>query len=254
MTPKPKSELELRYETIRNSSTQSRAALKSPTQLLKDRLGLSPKKKEIVREFTPPAPIVDGCILSLPDSSQPLSGPGVIGGGKDIGARTAQEQRPAWWCKFDRLVVFDGLDGEGKPVTRSSKGLSVARRRGEEETVVVPLGCGHCREVLRREEWKLRVRVCKRGVCWGCRERCLWEHRKEGGTEVVGSGEINVAGADERASGDVEAGRERADSVLQDQQTVEVDLCEKAGIETGEMSPIEAVGGIEERLDEVVEA
>ncbi|KAF2734730.1 hypothetical protein EJ04DRAFT_436516 [Polyplosphaeria fusca] len=223
---------------IRNSSTQNRAALKSPTQLLRDRLGLSPKKKleEKVRVFTAPAPMIGGCVLPGPSAAPGAMGTGIVG--RDVRARTQAGGRAAWWCKFDRLVVFDGVDAEGKVCTRSSKGLSIARRRGDAETVVIALECGHCRDMLRREEWKYDVRVCKRGVCWDCRERCAWEAEQE-----------------RVRNGASEDGRERADSVVQDAALgQEVDLCVKAGIEVVERGTIEVVGGIEERLDAVVEA
>ncbi|KAF2195657.1 hypothetical protein K469DRAFT_474619, partial [Zopfia rhizophila CBS 207.26] len=177
---KPKSELELRYDMIRNSQTQNRAALKSPTQLLQDRLNLSPKSKkheEKVRVFTPPRPMLNGCILPAPqEQMQPFQG-------SSVRARTEKNGRPAWWCKFDKLVVLDGVeqkeDGGLKFLTRSSKGLSIARRRGELETVVIPLDCTHCQEMLNRHEWKYDIQVCKRGVCWDCRERCRWEREQE---------------------------------------------------------------------------
>ena len=139
-----KSELELRYDLIRNSQTQSKAALKSPTQLLKDRLNLSPKKEahEKVRTFTPPKPMLNGCILPGPAAQLDAFT------GKDVRART-ESGKAAWWCRFDKLVVFDGVDEESlqseevKFKTRSSKGLSIARRRGDCETVVIPLDCSH---------------------------------------------------------------------------------------------------------------
>ncbi|ORY07299.1 hypothetical protein BCR34DRAFT_626494 [Clohesyomyces aquaticus] len=200
------------------------------------------KKGEKIRSFTPPRPMLNGCILPAPqDQLTPFSG-------TSVRARTEGKGRPAWWCKVDRLVIFEGVearehDAESKFITRSSKGLSIARRRGDTETVVIPLDCGHCREMLNRTEWKYDVQVCKRSVCWDCGERCRWEmeeeerEKREGGIKVT-----------------EEASRERADSVLQDEEGVmdEV-LMAKVGIETGARSPIEAVGGIEERLETRVE-
>ncbi|KAF2267451.1 hypothetical protein CC78DRAFT_541691 [Lojkania enalia] len=236
-TDRPKSELELRFDQIRNSSSQNRATLKSPTQLLKDRLNLSPKKEkeERVRVFTPPRPMLNGCILPPPQAQlTPFSGSSVC-------ARTEKTTRPAWWCKVDRVVIFDGvdesLDGEGNEMfmTRSSKGLSIARRKGDLETVVIPMDCEHCREMLNRDEWKYDVRVCKRGVCWECLERCRWEMEEERRRTEAGEA--------------LEERRVRADSLLEDDSIINEELCAKVGIETGERSPIEAVGGIEERLE-----
>jgi len=70
-------------------------------------------------------------------------------------------------------------DGELKLHTRTSKGLSIARRRGDSETIVIPLDCSHCQEMLHRSEWKYDMRVCKRSVCWDCKERCKWEAEEE---------------------------------------------------------------------------
>lgn len=252
---KPKSELELRYDLIRNSQTKSKAALKSPTQLLKDRLNLTPKKDkhDKVRVFTPPQPMLNGCILPGPAAQMTAFM------GSNVRARTEREGRPAWWCKFDKLVVFDGVlaknteEGEEhggmKFRTRSSKGLSIARRRGDTEAIIIPLDCTHCQKMLNRNEWKYDVQVCKRGVCWDCRERCRWEVENplENLMEVEGD---NVKGGDvERDEQRGEGNRERADSVLQDEQLREEELMAKVGIETGPRSPIEAVGGIEERLE-----
>jgi hypothetical protein len=237
---KPKSELEMRYDMIRNSQTQSRAALKSPTQLLQDRLNLSPKKKEHeekIRIFTPPRPMLNGCILPGPEKQMEAFT------GKDVRAKT-EKGRPAWWCKFDKLVVFDGVeekDGETQFQTRTSKGLSIARRRGDLETILIPLDCSHCRDMLNRSEWKYDIQVCKRSVCWDCKERCKWEMEEEKKPKI-------------ETQDTAEANRERADSVLQDQQVQEEDLMRKVGIEIPPKSPIEAVGGIEERLEKTAEA
>ncbi|KAF2244838.1 hypothetical protein BU26DRAFT_522575 [Trematosphaeria pertusa] len=240
-SPKPKSELELRYDMIRNSQNRSKAALKSPTQLLNDRLNLSPKKdkhEEKVRIFNPPRPMLNGCILPGPAAQMEAFT------GASVRARTEKGGRPAWWCKFDKVVVFDGIeesDGvEMKFKTRTSKGLTVARRRGDTETVVIPMNCAHCREMLNREEWKYDVQVCKRGVCWDCKERCRWEMEQ-------GKVEESIDGKTDEARN--EANRERADSVLQDGQAHEEELMEKIGIEQSPRTPIEAVGGIEERLE-----
>jgi hypothetical protein len=157
-----------------------------------------------------------------------------------VRART-EGGRPAWWCKNDKLVVFDGIsvenNGETRLCTRTSKGLSIARRRGDTETVVMPMNCKHCQEMLKRHEWKYDIQVCKRSVCWDCRERCKWEEEQA------------VKEREAECNKSAEANRERADSVLQDDEPREEDLMRKMGIEQWRpKSPIEAVGGIEERL------
>jgi len=237
---KPRSELEKRYDLIRNSKTQSKAALRSPTALLQERLNMSAKKEKVEEEktrvFTPPRQTTNGCWLP---------GPGAQVGAfisTSVRARTEAGNRPAWWCKVDKLVVFDGIDassdGDMKIHTRSSKGLSIARRRGDMETIVIPMDCAHCQEMLNRHEWKYDMRVCKRSVCWDCKERCKWESKQE---KLVS----------EETAGRAEGNRYRADSVLQDEGHEEEHLMQKVGIEQHRpMSPIEALGGIEERLRE----
>ena len=225
--PKPKSELELRYDLIRNSQNKSKAALKSPTQLLRDRLNLSPKKakfEEKFRIFTPPQPMLNGCILPGPAAQMQAFA------GSSVRARTEKMGRPAWWCKVDRVVVFDGVEkgegdecGEMKFKTRTSKGLTIARRRGDTETVVIPLDCGHCQEMLNRHEWKYDVQVCKRVVCWDCRERCKWEMEQERADAAK-----EIGGAEQ---GTPEVNRVRSDSMLQDEQVLERTLRETSGIE-----------------------
>ncbi|UPX09344.1 uncharacterized protein EKO05_0000035 [Ascochyta rabiei] len=203
---KPRSELDLRYDLIRNSKTQSKAALRSPTQLLQDRLNMSPRKKDVeekVRVFTPPRATANGCMLPGPGAQTEAFT------STSVRARTEAGGRPAWWCKFDKLVVFDGLEQQGSGElglkTRTSKGLSIARRLGDLETVVIPLDCPHCHEMLNRHEWKYDMRVCKRSVCWDCKERCKWELEQEKTASVY--------------TPHTEANRERADSMLQDEQS-----------------------------------
>lgn len=191
--------------------------------------------------------MLNGCILPGPEKQ--LSAFGVKD--VDVCARTVGG-RPAWWCKFDKLVIFDGAElcaqseggkeGEMTFVTRTSKGLSVARRRGDAETVVIPMACTHCQEMLNRSEWKVDVRVCRRSVCWECKERCAWEMEKE----QKGIGQHEEGEVDMQV---VEGNRERADSVLQDERIRDDELMRKVGIEHGPRSPIEIVGGIEERLE-----
>ncbi|KAL1609537.1 hypothetical protein SLS59_001043 [Nothophoma quercina] len=203
---KPKSELDMRYDLIRNSKTRSKAALRSPTQLLQDRLNMSPKKKDVeekARVFTPPRGTVNGCLLPGPGAQAEAFT------STAVRAKTEAGERPAWWCKFDKLVVFDGIeqqsDGGTTLRTRTSKGLSIARRLGDLETVVIPLDCAHCHEMLNRHDWKYDIRVCKRSVCWDCKERCKWEYEQE-----------KMATA---ATPRTDANRERADSMLQDEQS-----------------------------------
>jgi hypothetical protein len=238
----PRSELDIRFDLIRNSQNQNKAALRSPTQLLKDRLNLSPQKgeHEKVRIFTPPKPMLNGCILPGPRAQMEAFA------GSSVRARIEKSGRPAWWCKFDKLVVFDGVEksdsGDLKFKTRTSKGLSVARRRGDTETVVIPMDCAHCQEMLHRTEWKYDIQVCKRGVCWDCRERCRWESTQE--EEEMENIRVNDARTD--------ANRIRADSVLQDDNVQEEELLAKIGIEQEPKTPIDIVGGIDERLDDPV--
>lgn len=200
---KPKSELDLRFDVIRNSKTQSKAALRSPTQLLQDRLNISTRRKDVeekVRVFTPPRATVSGCLLPGPGAQAEAFT------STSVRAKTEAGSRPAWWCKVDKLVVFDGIesqgDGELKLKTRTSKGLTIARRRGDLETVVIPMDCAHCIEMLNRHEWKYDMRVCKRSVCWDCKERCKWEFEQEKTANV--------------ATPRADVNRERADSMLDD--------------------------------------
>lgn len=235
---KPRSELEKRYDLIRNSKTQSKAALRSPTALLQERLNMPAKKEKVEEEktrvFTPPAQTTNGCWLPGPGAQVNAFT------STSVRARTEAGNRPAWWCKVDKLVVFDSIDvssdGDMKIHTRTSKGLSIARRRGDMETIVIPMDCTHCQEMLNRHEWKYDMRVCKRSVCWDCKERCKWELEQE-------------KLASEQTAARADGNRYRADSVLQDETHEEEHLMQKVGIEQHRpMSPIEAIGGIEERL------
>jgi hypothetical protein len=105
------------------------------------------------------------------------------------------------------------------------------------ETIVIPMDCAHCQEMLNRHEWKYDMRVCKRSVCWDCKERCKWELEQE---QLV----------HEETAAKADGNRYRADSVLQDEEPEEEHMMQKIGIEQERsMSPIEAIGGIEERLE-----
>jgi hypothetical protein len=235
---KPQSELEKQFQLMRNSKTQAKAALRSPTQLLKQRLGASSgseKRESRVHTFVPPQPLRNGCLMPGP------AGQIASFASTSVRART-QDGRPAWWCKNDKLVVFDGIDlhddGTEKVHTRTSKGLSIARRRGDTQTIIVPMTCAHCQEMLHRTEWKQEVRVCRRSVCWDCKERCKWELEQENKERAEDTGPIETSEI-----------RERADSVLQDDGIEEEDMLHKVGIEQSRpKSPMEAVGSIEGRM------
>jgi hypothetical protein len=181
--------------------------------------------------------MLNGCILPGPRAQTEAFA------SSSVRARIEKSGRPAWWCKFDKLVVFDGVEqsdnGDLNFQTRTSKGLSVARRRGDTETVINPMECAHCQEMLHRTEWKYDIQVCKRSVCWDCRERCRWELAQE--EEEMKATRVNDARMD--------ANRTRADSVLQDDNVQEEELLAKIGIEREPKIPIDTVRGIDERLD-----
>jgi len=158
-----------------------------------------------------------------------------------------------WWCRVDKVVVLDGVvdldtTHPKKFLTRTSKGLESSRRRnGTLETVIIGLECVHCREMLGMGEWRYEVRVCERRVCWECRERCAWEWGREMDEREEDKIREGERGSEERI-------RERADSVLQNPAVEErrlEELSRKVGIEMADLSLIETVGGIEERLEEV---
>ncbi|KAH8696986.1 hypothetical protein GQ44DRAFT_633619 [Phaeosphaeriaceae sp. PMI808] len=188
-----------------------------------------------MRVFVPPTLSTNGCLLPGPAAqSEAFTS-------KSICSRTEAGSRPAWWCKSDKLVVFDGMDvddnGELRFHTRTSKGLRIARRRGDTETIITPMDCEHCQKMLNRHDWKYDIQICKRSVCWDCKERCKWELEQE----TKRCDEISLLG--------MMGNRYRADSVLQDDEVREEDLLRKMGIEQGRpQSPIEVVGGIAERL------
>lgn len=114
-------------------------------------------------------PARPGCVLSSCGEIQNLRG------------RT-MDGRPVWWCRFDNMVVFDGMSetgGSGSPIpqTRSSKGLPIANAKGRLEIVHLELECDHCKDILhlQEKEWKYAARVCSRSVCAACRMRCVQE-------------------------------------------------------------------------------
>ena len=81
-------------------------------------------------------------------------------------------------------MIFGGFrtngDGVSKMVTRSSRGLDVARRNCPKVAVKVEVPCGHCRGLLKlsRNEWVFQERMLECGVCRMCQERCMVEWGK----------------------------------------------------------------------------
>jgi hypothetical protein len=99
-------------------------------------------------------------------------------------ATEASSGHSAWFCRNDNLVIFDGMTTDAttgeltKPITRSSKGLSSANKRGELAVVNLDVECAHCREVMGLKVWKYEARVCSRSVCAVCKVLCRqkWSH------------------------------------------------------------------------------
>jgi hypothetical protein len=114
---------------------------------------------------------------------------------------TAPVGRRAWWCRFDNLVVFDGMSVDPttnslKPKTRTSKGLAAANIRGELITVSLDVECGHCRDVLGLKTWNYKAKVCSRGVCTACKAMCRQEWIRQSNFA-----EANFAAASDGGSG-----------------------------------------------------
>jgi hypothetical protein len=68
--------------------------------------------------FMPPQPMLNGCILPGPAAQMQAFT------GSSVRARMEKTGRPAWGCKIDKVVMFDGAEGEGgelKMKTRASK-------------------------------------------------------------------------------------------------------------------------------------
>lgn len=90
--------------------------------------------------------------------------------------------------------------------------------------------------MLGRKEWRFRVVVCVGGVCGECWERGVGEYEEEV-RRGMGRG----------------GGRERADSVLEEEEEErgreELDLVRKAGIEQERRRESNDFTGILERLD-----
>jgi hypothetical protein len=88
---------------------------------------------------------------------------------------------PVWWCRFDNMVIFDGMlkdgdTGEWIPMTRSSKGLPISNAKGQEESALLELQCNHCKTLLDLHIWRYSTKVCQRSVCTGCKVRCRQEY------------------------------------------------------------------------------
>lgn len=125
----------------------------------------------------PPTLVHSGCILLGPRRAlQPL----------DVTSQTSARTptgAPAWYCRHDKLVIFDGFratgDGAAKLITRSSRGLDMARRNCSKMTIRVEVPCRHCQELLKRKTSAFE-RMLECSVCKGCQDRCLmeWEKRK----------------------------------------------------------------------------
>lgn len=134
------------------------------------------------------SPINAQCILPGPKSA---TRPFDIA---DIKGRTS-EGKAAWWCRHDRLVVFDGLkpgDEDARPenemtdvrhwkrlLVRTSKGLEISRKNCKKEVIHVDIPCEHCRDVLGKEVWMFEAKVKRLRVCLGCQEKCWREVERQ---------------------------------------------------------------------------
>ncbi|TID25215.1 hypothetical protein E6O75_ATG04420 [Venturia nashicola] len=106
-----------------------------------------------------------------------------------INGRTGTD-KAAWWCRHDRLVVFDGLtppEDEDEMVkhpkrllVKTTKGLEISRRNCKKEAIHVDIPCGHCRGLLGRETWYFEARLKRSRVCGECEERCWREVEGQG--------------------------------------------------------------------------
>lgn len=86
-------------------------------------------------------------------------------------ARTL-DGKPAWWCPNCKLVIFDGMDNQGRPQTRTSRGLEVSRKNCPKETVEYQMACLHCMETMGLHSWRYQARVMNGKVCKRCEQRC----------------------------------------------------------------------------------
>jgi hypothetical protein len=154
-------------------------------------------------------PLDPSCILPGPKhTSRPFDITSIKG--------TTTTGRPAWYCRHDKLVVFDGLAPstpylygrhDKRLLVRTSKGLEMARKNCPKETIEVEIKCAHCRDALGMGIWKYEVRVRKGGVCEGCRRRCWglvegsWEEESGVAKEVEAAASVE-ASADSPKEGD----------------------------------------------------
>lgn len=136
------------------------------------------------------APVNSRCILP---------GPKYMNRPFDITAISGRTEtgKAAWWCRHDRLVVFDGLTPppEDEPDTdrhwkrllvRTSKGLEMSRKNCKKEVIHVDIPTGHCRMLLGKEKWVFEAKVKRSRVCGGCLERCWGEvERQEAASAAV---------------------------------------------------------------------
>lgn len=118
-----------------------------------------------------------GCILPGPARS---TNPFELG---SLRASTASGS-PAWFCRHDKLVIFDGIQTQPKSgaktfLCRTSKGLEVARKDCPKESVHVDLSCQHCKDMLGKGKWVYEAKVRRLSVCGSCRDRCLQEDEKQ---------------------------------------------------------------------------
>jgi hypothetical protein len=182
----------------------------------------------------------NGCLLPGVEAK----GQGFLAG--DVRARSGKGH-PAWWCKLDKVVVLENItlsdDGEALFHTRSSKGLSIARRKGVLETIIIPLDCTHCQGLLKRREWKLQMHMCKHSVCWDCKERCLWEMEQAKERNVLETKQAKIENHSQ-------ADQMSADSVLEDGGSQDGDLMREIGIALEPNCHTEVIDSIEERLEE----
>jgi hypothetical protein len=155
-----------RRASLRPDSSASRPV--SLSKILHDR-----RRGTVMREALRQAGHADGCLLARSIETGYFRA-------------TTTAGRPAFFCRVDNLVVFDGVvstsgdDGGGtyRLATRSSKGLAVANARGGTEVVELRLDCAHCRDMLGLKVWKYAAKVCPRSVCGECRKRCVELHEE----------------------------------------------------------------------------
>jgi hypothetical protein len=127
---------------------------------------------------SPPTPVDEGCILLGPRRT--LNPFDVT---RQIHAATT-DGSPAWYCRHDKLVIFDGIrdnsgNGTSKLITRSSRGLDMARRNCPKTTIQVDIPCSHCQDLLKRKTWVFAERMLECRVCKTCQDRCWreWDKR-----------------------------------------------------------------------------